>query len=209
MIGVALAGVGFLVGWHGLAIPGGLLVVAGVLSALIDLPAPPDRCSRPRPTAIRRSPTSATGWPSRAPPARSCWSAWRARSCGRPPPIWRTSTPSGVVRCDSASASPSSRPVPAARAGYRYAAVRLHDAATDAPRTLVAVALTVVCLPGLFFHDPDLDLVVAPWFGTVIVVTIFLAGLAMLVVWADRVSFVIARRSKSAGRVPPDGPARS
>ena len=195
VIGIALAGVGFLAGWHGLAIPGGLCVVAGVLSALIDLPAPPTGA----PTATYGDPTIAD-FGDRVAVASAAGAFVLVGVAGA---IVRTAAADlayfhaiggGAVRLGLGLVVLAA--VPAARAGYRYAAVRLHDATTDAPRTLIAVALTVVCLPGLFFHDPDLDLVVAPWFGTVIVVTIFLAGLAMLVVWADRVSFVLARRSK-------------
>jgi hypothetical protein len=195
VVGVALAGLGFLVGWHGLAIPGGLAVVAGTLSALIDLPAPPTGAATttygdPRipDFADRVAVASAAGAFVLVGVAGAIVGTAAAdlayfRSIG-----------GGAARLGLGLALLAG--VPMMRAGYRRAAVRLHDATTDTPRTLVAIGLTVLCLPGLLFHDPDLDLAVAPWFGTVIIVTIFLAGLAMIVVWADRASFVLARRAR-------------
>ncbi len=194
-VAVALAVVGSLLGWKGLLVPAVLLGALALVSAFIDF----------------REPSGAT------PPERRFGDATIADFDRR---VSLSSVAGALVVVGFGAALVetaaldfayfSSADGVAARMGIGLAILGVApfvrgwfrrvgcwvEARSDARKTLVAVLLTLLVVPGLIFHDPDLNLRFAPQFGAVVVLAMFLGGMALLLVWADRLAFYLARNEQ-------------
>ena len=77
------------------------------------------------------------------------------------------------------------------------------DGRSDATRALVVVALAVLHVPGLIFHDPDLSLQWAPFVGSIGLVCLFVSGLALLPVAARTASVWLVRSGRMSSMLVP------
>ena len=77
------------------------------------------------------------------------------------------------------------------------------DGRSDATRALVVVALAVLHVPGLMFHDPDLSLQWAPFVGSIGLVCLFVSGLALLPVAARTASVWLVRSGRLSSMLVP------